>query len=111
MSRINIINDNYNIISTPYLIANSFAEYFSGISATENYNIDFFETKIRTEQNILDFSSPNDEIYNSPFTEWELDRALKSTKNTSPGPDKIQNLMLKKLKPSFLKDLLEFHHR
>ena len=57
------------------------------------YSDEFSKVKCAAESINIHFFSDNNEEYNEVFTLAELKCALSSTSDTSPGPDKIHNLM------------------
>ena len=58
----------------------------------------------------MQFDSSCSKIYNSLFTLRELNQAIHSTKNSSPGPDGITTPMIKNLPHKYLLLLLEFYN-
>ena len=91
---------NNNVVSNPYELSNIFAQHFSNISSSQNFDPRFRSIKNASEQITFNLNSDNFEIYNKPFGLWEFESALNASKNTSPGPDGIHNLMLKHLHPN-----------
>ena len=67
--------------------------------------------KQREEQKTTHVMYPNRENYNKPFTKEELTRAIQATKNSAPGPCKINNEMLKHLPPVGLDSLLVMYSK
>ena len=53
----------------------------------------------------------NKENYNKPFSKEELSQAIQATKKYAPGPDKIQNEMLKHLPAEGLDSLLVLYNK
>ena len=88
--------DNQRFSSVPE-IANKLAATFSQVSSAANYLPNFLEVKTTSENYSLNFTSNNEENYNSVFTIHELDTALSKVKNTARGPDGICCQMLKKM--------------
>ena len=88
-------------------IAQKLADTFADIASAENYSQKFKRIKEAAEQHLLNFKPTKDEPYNSIFTLKELNDAIDSNKKTSPGPDRIHNLMIKNIPetslPYFLK--------
>lgn len=70
------------------------AESYEDQSSNSNYNLKFALYKAETEQVVL--TNPRDYAHplNANFTSDELDHALSSCKNSSPGPDGILNIFL-----------------
>ena len=97
---IKILTFDNRIYSTVQDIVNLLAESFLRVSSETNYSDRFRQHKEVEERTNLDFSSDNTEEYNALFTIGELQHALSSCGNTSPGPDKIHYLMLKSLPPN-----------
>ena len=69
---------------------------FSGISSLDNFTEEFVYNMVQSGLQDIDFSSTNEEDYNCSITPEELEAALKSTGDTSPGPDQIHYVLLRK---------------
>ncbi|GFY60084.1 uncharacterized protein TNIN_356071 [Trichonephila inaurata madagascariensis] len=75
-------------------IANTLAETFAKTSSCNNYTPAFQALKRREERVKLNFSSSNEEGYNSPLTLLELRAALHRSGNTAAGADRTSLLRL-----------------
>ena len=84
-----------NLTQDPQITSNIFAETFSAISNTSNYTSDFNRYRSQKERRTINFTTSTIENYNTPLSMAELSSALQSTKETSPGQDKITFSMLK----------------
>ncbi|GFQ80384.1 uncharacterized protein TNCT_102641, partial [Trichonephila clavata] len=84
-------------INTIPEIANTLAETFAKTSSCDNYTPAFQALKRREERVKLNFSSSNEEGYNSPLTLLELRVALHRSGNTAAGPDGLHYIMLRHL--------------
>ncbi|KAI5756494.1 hypothetical protein M8J77_025486 [Diaphorina citri] len=63
-------------------------------------------------QESIDFSSSNEEKYNLPFTNWEIETAIKSLRpHSSAGADEIHNQMIKHLPESTVSLLLRLFNQ
>ena len=71
------------------------ADTFARITSEANYDQLFIMWKRQVEQQPLQIASINNEPYNLSFTIQELTEAIKSNRNTAPGPDSIYNSMMK----------------
>ncbi|GFW07822.1 putative RNA-directed DNA polymerase from transposon BS [Trichonephila clavipes] len=92
-------------------IANILAEAFAKTSSCDNYTPAFQVLKRREERVKLNFSSSNEEGYNSPLTLRELRAALHRSGNTASGPDGLHYIMLRHLSESSILSLLSlFNH-
>lgn len=101
-----LVDDNGSVISTSENIANILASTFAKNSSDLNYDEKFIARKKQTPEINLDHLCYNDNIeLNSPIQIQELISILNSTKNTSPGPDNIPNILLKNLPYQGLKHL------
>ena len=104
---INHLIENGKTITNTKDIANTFAKNFCKISSDENLNPVFCNYKTKEERSVMDFSSNNNETYNLPFTNDELDEAIRKSKITSQGPDRIHYAFLKHLPTTSLNYLLK----
>ena len=93
--KIHILQSGNQTYSTTEDIVNCIGRAFSQVSSAGNYSPQFQRIKISKERNYIDFSADNDEDYNHPFTQNELERALTGVGNTCPGPDRVHYYMLK----------------
>ena len=100
--------DGGEIITDPQSIAYHFGKYYSSINSDSNFSEMFLLHKVETEFSQIYFPPPNGEDYNNLFTFEELNSALKTCKDTSPGEDGIHYLMLKNLSSDQLQHLLAF---
>ncbi|MEM7299022.1 MAG: endonuclease/exonuclease/phosphatase family protein, partial [Bacteroidota bacterium] len=76
------------IISDPHEVTNTFARHFASVSSTEIYPSNIHQNLVASS-NLLDFSSPETEYYNVPFTLKELEVSITRGNKSSPGPDGI----------------------
>ena len=88
-------------------ISNTLAKTFSDNSSTNNYTSEFQQFKKIREQNSINFKSSNLEPYNVLFSMRELNDALRSAHDSSPGPDNIHYQFLKHLPDNSLMLLLD----
>jgi ribonuclease HI len=92
-------------------ISNTLAKHYSKSSSSNNYCAQFQNIKAAKEQQNIDFSSNNHESYNKRFRLKDLKRALRKSKNTAPGPDKIHYEFLRNLPTECLVILLDLINR
>ncbi|GFV56078.1 RNA-directed DNA polymerase from mobile element jockey, partial [Trichonephila clavipes] len=92
-------------------IANTLAETFAKSSSCDNYTPAFQALKRREERVKLDFSSSNEEGYNTPLTLLELRAALHHLGNTAAGPDRLHYIMLWHLSENSILSLLSLFNR
>ncbi|GFV82471.1 RNA-directed DNA polymerase from mobile element jockey [Trichonephila clavipes] len=92
-------------------IANTLAETFAKTSCCDNYTPAFQALKRREERVKLNFSSSNEEGYNSPLTLRVLRAALHRSGNTAAGPDGLHYIMLRHLSESSILSLLSLFNR
>lgn len=102
-------NANNEIVHAPKQVANVFASHLARTSDLELSNPDFIGLERRAEAEALDLASRG-ETYNGPITQGELDTALGSAKETSPGHDEITNNMIKHSHTSFKSSLLRLYN-
>ena len=98
-------------ISNTEGIENALANSFASNSSYQNCSPSFNRIKQTSEAKVIEFSTNDPLPYNQKFTMLELKTALSSSKNTTPGPDKIHYLMLKHLPETALKLLLSIYNR
>ncbi|GFX16062.1 RNA-directed DNA polymerase from mobile element jockey [Trichonephila clavipes] len=92
-------------------IANTLAKTFAKTSSCDNYTPAFQALKRREERVKLNFSSSNEEGYNSPLTLRELHAALHRSGNTAAGPDGLHYIMVRHLSESSILSLLSLFNR
>ena len=68
--------------------------HFRKIASGLNYDPQFLAYKETSEHAELNFDSSNEEKYNEPLKMEELKRAIKCSKNNSPGLDDVSNLII-----------------
>jgi hypothetical protein len=71
------------------------AKWFAETSSDEHYTQTFKERKKKAEETGITIDLCNEESYNGPLTEEELDTALASCTRSSPGPDEIHYNFIK----------------
>ena len=84
---------------------------FSSVSSLNNFTEEFVYNMVQSELQDIDFSSTNEEDYNCSITSDELEAALKSTGDTSPGPDQIPYVLLRMMNVEQRKVLLDFYNQ
>lgn len=106
-----INNANNETISNPKIQSEIFAQHFSNISKTCNYEPDFQAIKLTIENEPIVNLSTNDEPYNVEFNFNELKEALKNCKSTATGPDLISYPMIKNLSEESKLHLLDLYNQ
>ena len=101
------LKSNGKINTSKKEISNVLGENFHQSSSSSNYCEAFQNIKIEKEKQKLDFSSLNQEKYNSPFNFNELLEALQKSHDTAAGHDQIHYQILKHLPKKSLESLLE----
>jgi hypothetical protein len=94
-------------IEQPADIADSIASTISYNSSSDHYNAKFRRHKAHQERWPQHFTSDNNESYNQPFSQQELQTALNCSHDSAVGPDNVHYQMLKHLPDPALKTLLE----
>ncbi|GFQ76046.1 probable RNA-directed DNA polymerase from transposon X-element [Trichonephila clavata] len=110
-SPVSMLVSNGVSINTIPEIANTLAETLAKTSSCNNYTPAFQALKRREERVKLNFSSSNEEGYNSPLTLLELRVALHCSGNTAAGPDGLHYIMLWHLSKSSILSLLLLFNR
>lgn len=104
------IQANDSVITDPTIVADHLAEYFQSVSNTKNYSDEFITIKDTAEKD-LDFTTEETLPYNEHLTMDELNNALRTMKNTAPGPDEITAPMLQNLSRKAKSDLLKVYNK
>ena len=99
-----------SLVSDPLEVANIFANNLSDISRGSQ-SAAFVNTKNRQEASKTVFPEDDGSDYNVPFSEAEMEEALKKCSNTASGEDCIHYSMIKNLPESSLTFLLELFNR
>ena len=100
---------NNNLITDKRDIANTLAEQLAYNSSSNQCSDKFLKFKQNDEKKKINFSSPNDEVYNKEFSSEELKLSLNRAHDTSEGPDKIHYQLLEHLPPDSLSLLLDIY--
>ena len=86
-------------------VANALGNKVSYISSTDNYSEHFRNIKAAKERIKLNFDTTEQFAYNDKITVTEIDYALKTSKDTAPGKDKLQYSMIKNISNSAIRFL------
>lgn len=89
-------------------VSNLLALSYSTTSSTTFYTPDFRNHMKLNSHVPMAFKSPGNQEYNKPLTLHELTTAIYSSKNSSPGPDKINNLFIKNLSATSTMNILSY---
>ena len=108
---ISMLKINDTTYSTIPEISEKLAQTFSQTSSNENYDETFLDYKRLCEQTPVNFDSDNSEIYNRPFSLTEMNFQLNKTKNTAPGKDETNYLMIKNLPENTKAHLLNIYNK
>ena len=92
-------------------IANALADNFSHNSSPAFSTDTFTYVRCKAENNNINVSSENVEVYNIPFSSEELQDALRRAHDTSAGPDEIHYQLLKQLPDASLLLLLNIFNQ
>ena len=102
-----VILHNGERFDSPDDVVRLFGEYFSSLSKSTNYRQAFQIREHALRNREVDFSSSNDEVYNSEFKIDELTRAIEESGSTSVGPDLIHYSFLRHLTLAAREELLK----
>ena len=91
-------------------ISNVIGQNFSNNSSSENYTNFFKTVKIEKEKENINFETNILESYNTLITLNELEQCIKETKNSAPGPDKINYEIIRHIPKLALKTLLGIYN-
>ena len=81
------LKSNNNDITDVKEICNTLAEQFAFNSSSDNYSNMFNRYRLRLENYTIDFDTNDNYSYNDAFTLHELKKAIKISRDTSPGID------------------------
>ena len=98
---------NGTTITDPKYIANEHAAVFTDNSSSAHCSATFQAIKEQKERVKIDFTADNTEVYNKTFRLRDLRRSIMKAKPRAPGPDGINNNLLKHLPEDTLKILKE----
>ena len=104
------IKHNGQIIHDRKNISNIIGNHLQVISSNTNVEDHFKKIKNSVEKITLNFDTENIYLYNNSFTMEELEDALNSTNESSPGEDKITFSMIKHLNNLAKSYLLKFYN-
>ena len=105
------LKSNNNDITDVKEICNTLAEQFAFNSSSDNYSNMFNRYRLRLEKDTIDFDTNDNYSYNDVFTLHELKKAIKISRDTSPGIDTVHYQLLKHLPDDSLLLLLYiFYH-
>ena len=107
----NILEDNGAQYKDSKKIANKIGDTLTKLHFPQNCDSFFLELKQKGEEKTIHVKQTNKGKYNKPFSKVDLTRAIQATKNSAPGPDKIQNEMLKHLPTEGLDFLLALYNK
>ena len=91
------LKSNNNDITDVKEICNTLAEQFAFNSSSDNYSNMFNRYRLRLEKDTIDFDTNDIYSYNDVFTLHELKKAIKISRDTSPGIDTVHYQLLKHL--------------
>ena len=103
---LHIKDDRGNLLTDKMNIADRIGSTFSKNSSASNYSDRFQSEKVKAERNPIDFNTSENLPYNKRFKLRDLKRAIKKSKDTTPGPDNIHYKILKNLPTEILNILL-----
>lgn len=106
-----LIQSNTTVCQTLDEQANVLGEHFRQVSSSDHFSPTFLTIKRDAERRKFPAESCANEPYNQPFTKYELEQALTTSKRTSPGPDNIHYDMLRHLCSTSMDTLLLFFNR
>ncbi|XP_076623123.1 uncharacterized protein LOC143342788 [Colletes latitarsis] len=113
-SQITAIKSSENSTTTDATeIANLLATTFANNSSNENFDPNFLKIKASVEENSRHehiVSQTNNHPRNMKILPTELQSALKSVKNSSPGPDSIPNIFIQQLPKAGISYLLDIYN-
>ena len=105
-----IYDNNGNVEVQPLQVANIMAECFS-TGGHSNQTAAFIRYKRQEEEKQLELEGGEELEYNKKITSTEFIAILKTTKDSSPGPDGITYNMIKRAHPSLQQLIINLYNR
>ena len=105
------LKSNNNDITDVKEICHTLAEQFAFNSSSDNYSHMFNRYRLKLEKETIDFDTNDHYSYNDVFTLHELKRAIKVSRDTSPGIDTVHYQLFKHLHEDSLLLLLYIFNR
>ena len=97
-------------VTDPFEVVNELDNHFKSTSSSQNYTNIFQELQAATERE-LDFDTHLNLPYNTSFSMKELEEALSSCTNSSPGPDKVPYEFIRQLPENQKRNLLALYNK
>lgn len=110
-SRIPYLKIDGNVLTADDDLLEVFRSNFESSSSDENYEEEFLRYRSSREEGFQDLFPSNSEPVNSLITFEELNDALGSTKDSSPGPDGIPVVFLKRMSDRAKHHLLQIFNK
>ena len=101
---------NNQVIHDENQVGDAIVAHFAKVSSLDNFYEEFVFNMVQTEMQKINFSSENEKDYNCSFSFLELEAVLSKTPDTSPGPDEIPYVLLRKLNIEQKKILFNFYN-
>ena len=92
-------------------VADALAGNMAFISSTQYYEPNFQNIKTVRESRDLQFTNKEHQAYNEPIRVSEIYAALKSSKNTAPGEDRVHYMMIKNISDTAMNFLLHIFNK
>jgi ribonuclease HI len=99
------------VTTDPHEVSELLASTFEEVSSSIGYDERFLRLKEAEERHPVDFPLSRGESYNDPFSMDELEKALSSAHDTSPGADCIPYAFLRHLNTDAKEWLLALYNR
>ena len=106
-----VLNINGRLATDVQEVADELCAAFAAVSHPSRYDHAFQRFRTTHEAINLNFQTSHCHAYNQPFTMWELDTALRATRESSPGHDGVTYSMIKRAHPTFRALLLNAYNR
>ena len=105
-----VLMHNNNTIDEPNEVANIFGRFFADLCSSSNYPPSFLEHERELADNLPDFDSENQEVYNKVFSMRELTDAVARSGSTSVGPDQIHYDFFRHMSEPQLQAILDLYN-
>jgi len=100
-----------HMVLDPKEVSDILADHFASVSSRNNCRRDFIPIRNRDENIALNFASSRRHSYNDPVSAYEVKSLLRKCRNTAPGEDEINYVMLRNISDNALQLLIRVYNK